>query len=89
MFSSSLLWVVLAGATTAFTPAGFEPASANNLTVVFGNTLATNGKNILKVGKNSLQCSPDLPNQSRNGSTSNNWHTAEAGGDVYNHDGGS
>jgi phosphatidylethanolamine-binding protein len=50
MFFSSVL-VVLAGAATAFTPAGFEPASSNNLTVVFGNTLATNGKNILKAGK--------------------------------------
>lgn len=53
MFSSFLL-VVLAGAATAFTPAGFQPASSNNLTVVFGNTLAINGKNILKAGEISL-----------------------------------
>jgi hypothetical protein len=51
MFSPSLLLVVLAGAATAFTPPGFEPASANNLTVVFGNTLAVNGKEILKSGR--------------------------------------
>jgi hypothetical protein len=61
MFSSSLLFVVLAGAAIAFTPAGFQPASSNNLTVVFGNTLAVNGKNILKAGKQSLQSSPAAP----------------------------
>jgi hypothetical protein len=61
MFSSLLLFVVIAGATIAFTPAGFQPASSNNLTVVFGNTLAVNGKNILKAGKQSLQYSPAVP----------------------------
>jgi hypothetical protein len=57
---SSLLFVMLAGAVIAFTPAGFQPASSNNLTVVFGNTLAINGKNILKAGKQSLQSFPCL-----------------------------
>jgi hypothetical protein len=53
MFSPSFILVVLAGAATAFTPPGFEPASTNNLTVVFENTLAVNGKNIPKIGESS------------------------------------
>lgn len=38
--------IVLAGAVSAFTPAGFEPASSNNLTVAFGSILAVNGVNL-------------------------------------------
>ena len=47
---SFLIAVALAGAATAFTPAGFQPASTGNLTVAFGNTLAINGANIPKAG---------------------------------------
>ena len=51
MFSKILITVSLAGAVTAFTPAGFEPASSKNLTVAFGNVLAVNGVDIPKAGK--------------------------------------
>ncbi|KAH8751712.1 phosphatidylethanolamine-binding protein [Hyaloscypha sp. PMI_1271] len=95
MFSSSLLLVVLAGAATAFTPAGFEPASSNNLTVVFGNTLATNGKNILKaetaqppiIGTSQklfgsytiMMVDPDIPPQTAGGPTGELLHWMQSG----------
>lgn len=51
MFSSFLITVCLAGAATAFTPAGFQPSSTNDLAVVFGNTAAMNGVNMPQAGK--------------------------------------
>lgn len=48
--SSFIIAVAFAGAATAFTPVGFQPASTNNLTVAFGNTLAMNGVNLPKAG---------------------------------------
>jgi hypothetical protein len=51
MLLSSFIAVAFAGAATAFTPVGFQPASTNNLTVAFGNTLAMNGFNIPKAGQ--------------------------------------
>lgn len=50
MFCNVLITAALAGAVAAFTPPGFEPASANNLTVTFGNVLAVNGVDIPKAG---------------------------------------
>jgi hypothetical protein len=50
MLSNTILPFALAGAAIAFTPPGFEPASKQNLTVAFGNTLAVNGKEIQKAG---------------------------------------
>lgn len=46
MFSVSLIAVALAGAAMALTPLGFEPASAQELQVSFGNILAVNGTDI-------------------------------------------
>lgn len=51
MFFSSIIAVALAGAATAFTPAGFLPSTTQNLTVVFGDTLAINGKEMQKAGE--------------------------------------
>jgi len=50
MLSTSLVVIALAGAGTAFTPSGFEPASTANLTVAFGNILAVNGVDLQKDG---------------------------------------
>jgi hypothetical protein len=50
MLSNTVLAFALAGAAIAFTPPGFEPASKQNLTVAFGNTLAVNGKEMQKAG---------------------------------------
>ncbi|KAK0101137.1 hypothetical protein ONS95_012881 [Cadophora gregata] len=48
MLSKSLLAVAFAGAATAVTPPGFQPASNGELIVAFGNTLALNGKELTK-----------------------------------------
>ncbi|TVY81851.1 Protein FLOWERING LOCUS T [Lachnellula suecica] len=90
MLSSSLIAVAFAGAATAFTPVGFEPASTNNLTVAFGNTLAINGVNLPKaevqtaptvgtteklVGTYTLMMvDPDIPPATAGGATSELLH---------------
>jgi len=95
MFTPSFLLVVLAGAATAFTPPGFEPASTNNLTVIFGNTLAVNGKDILKgetaqppiVGTSTklvgtytiMMVDPDIPPVTAGGPTSELLHWMQPG----------
>ncbi|KAI9049661.1 hypothetical protein LZ554_006686 [Drepanopeziza brunnea f. sp. 'monogermtubi'] len=48
MLSQILIAVALAGAATAVTPSGFQPASTTDLVVAFGNTLAVNGKMLTK-----------------------------------------
>ncbi|EKD16353.1 uncharacterized protein L3040_008453 [Drepanopeziza brunnea f. sp. 'multigermtubi'] len=48
MLSQILIAVALAGAATAVTPPGFQPASTTDLVVAFGNTLAVNGKLLTK-----------------------------------------
>ncbi len=50
MLSKSFFAVALAGAATAVTPSGFQPASNSDLIVAFGNTLALNGKSMTKAG---------------------------------------
>lgn len=54
MISSSILAVALAGAAIAFTPSGFTPSSTQNMSVIFGNTLAINGKEMQKAGEHPI-----------------------------------
>jgi hypothetical protein len=63
MFPSIIVVAIaFAGAAIAFTPPGFEPASTNNLTVVFGNVLAINGKDIPKAGGYTILGNADVSN---------------------------
>jgi hypothetical protein len=55
IMKSSFITVALAGAVTAFTPPGFEPASSQNLTVAFGSVLAVNGVNLPMAGALPIQ----------------------------------
>ncbi|TVY49184.1 Protein FLOWERING LOCUS T [Lachnellula cervina] len=87
--------IALAGIVTAFTPVGFQPASTNNLTVAFGNTLATNGVNLPKaetqtaptIGTSQplfgsytlMMVDPDIPPQIAGGATSELLHWLQPG----------
>jgi len=62
MLSVFVLAVGLSGAVKAFTPAGFQPASAANLTVAFGNTLAVNGVDLPKAGTQLVFTRVNIPN---------------------------
>jgi len=95
MFSKLLLASALAGAVAAFTPPGFEPASSNNLTVAFGNTLAVNGVNLPRAETASaptiatterlsgsytiMMVDPDIPPQTIGGATSELLHWMQSG----------
>ncbi|TVY19628.1 hypothetical protein LARI1_G003338 [Lachnellula arida] len=95
MRSSTSITLALAGIATAFTPVGFQPASTNNLTVAFGNTLAVNGVNLPKaetqtaptigtsqplVGSYTLMMvDPDIPPQTAGGATSELLHWMQPG----------
>ncbi|TVY91211.1 hypothetical protein LAWI1_G002291 [Lachnellula willkommii] len=95
MRSSTSITLALVGITTAFTPVGFQPASTNNLTVAFGNTLAVNGVNLPKaetqtaptigtsqplVGSYTLMMvDPDIPPQTAGGATSELLHWMQPG----------
>ncbi|TVY37791.1 hypothetical protein LOCC1_G005446 [Lachnellula occidentalis] len=95
MRSSPSLIITLAGVVSAFTPVGFQPASTNNLTVAFGNTLAINGVNLPKaetqtaptigtsqplVGTYTLMMvDPDIPPQIAGGATSELLHWLQPG----------
>ncbi|TVY41697.1 hypothetical protein LSUB1_G003164 [Lachnellula subtilissima] len=91
MQSSPSIILALAGVATAFTPAGFQPASTNNLTVAFGNTLAINGVNLPQaaptigtsqplVGSYTLMMvDPDIPPQIVGGATSELLHWMQPG----------
>ncbi|KAM3073381.1 hypothetical protein ACMFMG_004718 [Clarireedia jacksonii] len=91
---SALLAMTLAGGASAFTPAGFQPASSNNLTVAYGNKLAMNGQQILRadtaqpptIGTTTkltgtytiLMVDPDVPSSSGSGSTSQFLHWVQS-----------
>ncbi|KUJ11484.1 uncharacterized protein LY89DRAFT_722631 [Mollisia scopiformis] len=95
MLSSTILAVALAGAAIAFTPSGFQPSSTQNMTVVFGNTLAVNGKEMQKadVAKaptlgtaqrmfgtyTVMMVDPDIPPATAGGATSELLHWMQAG----------
>jgi len=95
MRSSPCVVLALAGVATAFTPPGFQPASTNNLTVAFGDTLAINGVNFPKaetqtaptigtsqplVGSYTLMMvDPDIPPQIVGGATSELLHWLQPG----------
>jgi hypothetical protein len=54
MHSKSFIAAALASIVSAATPPGFQPTSDGELTVTFGNTLATAGTNLPKLSENSL-----------------------------------
>jgi len=51
MRSTQLLAAVFASVVSAATPPGFQPSSDQELTIAFGNTLATAGTNLPKISK--------------------------------------
>ena len=55
MHAGFIIAVALAGATSASTPPGFEPASTSDLAVAFANVSAMNGIVVARAGKVSLQ----------------------------------
>lgn len=69
--------IALAGAVTAFTPAGFQPASTANLTVAFGNTLAINGVDLPKAGTQCVFRPVNMPNTLLDTQTAPTIGTAE------------
>ncbi|CZR60256.1 uncharacterized protein PAC_10152 [Phialocephala subalpina] len=95
MLSSTFIAVALAGAAIAFTPSGFQPASTQNMTVAFGNTLAINGKEMQKADTATaptlgtsqrlfgtytvMMVDPDIPPATAGGATSELLHWMQSG----------
>ncbi|KAH8682870.1 phosphatidylethanolamine-binding protein [Tricladium varicosporioides] len=93
--SSVLLAVALAGVANAVTPSGFQPSSTSDLVVAFGNTLATNGKNLPRdstltaptIGTTEklfgtyavIMVDPDIPPQVAGGPTGQLLHWMQTG----------
>ena len=87
MRSSPCVVLALAGVATAFTPPGFQPASTNNLTVAFGNTLAINGVNLPKAGQSTLPSSQLQLTTPRNPNSTHNRNIAAISRKLHTDDG--